>query len=277
AEDRNKGYGFDLSYQRDTSRIVSSESVTFIKDFFSERYSQLRPDFVCCRHVLEHLQDPVGFLQTVRAAAGSQQELVFYFEVPNVLFSLRDMGIWDFIYEHCSYFSTGSLLAAFGRAGFDVLDVYGDFSDQFLGLEARVSPTANQKERNQGFPESESQAILWDVVETFKTRYSEKIDYWYAWMKDAAEQGNRAAVWGAGSKGVTFVNTIKVPGVVAAVVDMNPHKLGRFVGGTGHRVIGPQSLTRDPVDYIIVTNAAYCDEIATSLRDLEVECRLICA
>lgn len=277
AEDRNKGYGFDLSYQRDTSRTVSSESVTFIKDFYSERYAQLRPDFVCCRHVLEHIQDPIPFLQTVGAAAGSKPELVFYFEVPNVLFSLRDMGIWDFIYEHCSYFSNSSLFAAFRNAGFDVLDVYADFGNQFLGLEARVSPTANRGERNQRFPESESQAILWEVVETFKRRYTEKIAYWYAWMNDAAEQGNRAAIWGAGSKGVTFVNTIKVQGVVATLVDVNPHKQGRFVGGTGHTVIGPQSFARDPADYVVVMNSLYRDEIAACLRDLDIESPLVCA
>jgi hypothetical protein len=44
---------------------------------------------------------------------------MFYLEVPNGLFTLRDLGIWDLIYEHCQYFTAASFVAvveAFGTA-----------------------------------------------------------------------------------------------------------------------------------------------------------------
>ncbi len=39
---------------------------------------------------------------------------------PNGLWTLRDLGIWDVIYEHCSYFARPALVRLFERTGFAV-------------------------------------------------------------------------------------------------------------------------------------------------------------
>ena len=39
-----------------------------------------------------------------------------------MLFTLRDLAIWDIIYEHCGYFVPESLASCFDEAGFQVLD-----------------------------------------------------------------------------------------------------------------------------------------------------------
>jgi len=55
----NQGVGFDPSYEN-VGKKISTESakITFIKDFYSERYMDYKCDFICCRHVLEHIQYP---------------------------------------------------------------------------------------------------------------------------------------------------------------------------------------------------------------------------
>jgi len=49
---------------------------------------------------------------------------------------LRDLGIWDLIYEHCSYFTAPSIHRLFREVGLPPREIYTAFGDQFLCVEA---------------------------------------------------------------------------------------------------------------------------------------------
>ncbi|MBI1878027.1 MAG: class I SAM-dependent methyltransferase, partial [Chloroflexi bacterium] len=133
----NHGIGFDPSYVPDLNLEAGTEPITFIQDFYSERYANYKADLICCRHVLEHISSPRDFLSSVRYSMGNRFGSVVFFEVPNVLFTLRDLGIWDLIYEHYSYFSPNSLSQLFAGCGFDICDLTETYQGQFLSIEAR--------------------------------------------------------------------------------------------------------------------------------------------
>ena len=54
--------------------------------------------------------------------------------------------------------------------------------------------------------------------------------------------GIKPVVWGAGSKGVTFLNVLKSDGAIDYLVDINPYKQGLYVPGTGQQVVSPDML-----------------------------------
>jgi hypothetical protein len=62
------------------------------------------------------------------------------FELPDVRIVLEETRFWDIYYEHCSYFSAGSLARLFREAHFDVVDLWRAYDDQYLLLMAK--PTA---------------------------------------------------------------------------------------------------------------------------------------
>src|SRR5688572_11226652 len=142
-EGGNRGIGFDPSYEGTRIQSPAAERITYVADFYGEKYTGHHGDLICCRHVLEHIPDPVGFLQMVRRTIGDRHSAVVYFEVPNVRFILEQLSIWDIIYEHCNYFSRESLAALFRRCGFEVLNLQETYGSQFLSLEARLSSNAN--------------------------------------------------------------------------------------------------------------------------------------
>lgn len=269
----NRGYGFDRSYEIDRSNRVSSERVTYSSDYYSERHTHLNPDFVCCRHVLEHIPEPVEFLKEIRKAVGADRRPVMYFEVPNLGYSIQDMGIWDFIYEHCSYFDASSLQGCFINAGFEILDSYTDFGNQFLCIEAIP------REIDAAHAPSEAQDItdLIQIIETFTANYNAKIENWNAWIAKLKQDNKTAAIWGAGSKGITFLNTIDVKDTVRGLVDLNPNKQGLFAGGTGHEIVAPERLRDQPPDYIVIMNSVYREEITALLSDMNLKCEIVCA
>ena len=89
----NRGVGFDSSYENVGETISPDSDITFIKDFYSERYLNYKSDFICCRQVLEHIQNPCDFLTDLRKMIGN--DTIVFFEVPNVDYTLKDHGIWD--------------------------------------------------------------------------------------------------------------------------------------------------------------------------------------
>ena len=263
----NRGVGFDPSLVHKQTLNASAENITFIKDFYSERYSNYKADFICCRHVLEHIQSPRDFLINLNNAIGTRLNTVIFFEVPNVLFILRDLSIFDIIYEHCSYFSSQSLFRVFTSCGFTVINVTESFEGQFLCIEA-IS-----EERLENFP-IESQDGLDKIkryVIEFATNYQSKVNEWKHKLEQIKYSGKRTVVWGAGSKGVTFLNTLRVQDQIEYVVDMNPRKQGMYIAGTGQRIVLPEFLRDYQPDNIIVMNPIYNFEIKNLIEKISVK------
>ncbi|MCG6863260.1 MAG: class I SAM-dependent methyltransferase [Chromatiaceae bacterium] len=256
----NRGIGFDPSHVPGRSEAVGGADLTFVQDYYSETYGDLKADLVCCRHALEHMANPGSFLSRVRRAIGKDSTAVF-FEVPNALFTLRDLGIWDIIYEHCGYFCAGSLRAVFRRNGFSVKRIQSEFGGQFLALHA--SPGGCEDE-----VEAAAAPDLAQLVRGFAAHYRSKVETWRGTLRRLRADGRRTVLWGAGSKGVSFVNALAVSEEIGLLVDLNPHKDGRFVPGTGHRVRTPGYLADYRPDTVLVMNPLYEEEIRRDLQDM---------
>ncbi|MCH8271549.1 MAG: SAM-dependent methyltransferase, partial [Planctomycetes bacterium] len=72
----------------------------------------------------------------------------------------------------------------------------------------------------------------------------------------------------SGSKGVAFLTTLGVTDEIDCVVDINPHREGTFMAGTGHEIVSPESLADHGVDNVIVMNPIYVDEIRGTLSEM---------
>ena len=107
----------------------------FVKDFYGPT-TAVPADVVVCRHVIEHVPEPLELLRTVRAGVGESGETRVFFETPCVEWILHNRVPWDFFYEHCSLFTAASLSLALERAGFAVTDVRHVFGGQYLWAEA---------------------------------------------------------------------------------------------------------------------------------------------
>lgn len=280
AAGENRGFGFDPAYIPEQDHAASDGRVEIVQDFYSEKYSNRSADFVCCRHTLEHIPTPVQMLQTVRRATTSEtdgnKDAVVFFEVPNALYTVRDLGIWDLIYEHCSYFTPQSLAHAFSLAGFAVQSVEPTFGGQFLCIEALL---ADENVEAAAIAEERTAAIarLTEGVRQFGNAYRNKARHMSQTLARLQAGKKKVVVWGAGSKGVTFQNVLDTNAFIEYVVDVNPRKHGMYVAGTGQRIVSPAFLREYSPDAVVIMNPIYRDEIADSLRDLNVDAEIILA
>jgi hypothetical protein len=268
----NRGVGFDPSYRSKEMDEVPAQDITFIRAFYSERYASYKADLICARHVLEHIEHPRAFLDSIRSAIGSSLRTAVYFEVPNVLFTLRDLGIWDLIYEHRSYFSSCSLRQLFASTGFDVCHLNDAYDGQFIGVDGWPGhgscEALNDHERQL--------EQLSGLVKTFVSAYENKLSSCRSMLERMASAGRRTVIWGGGSKGVTFLNMLKIEDLITYVVDINHRKQGMYVAGTGQEIVSPGFLRQYRPDAILIMNPIYHGEIRDQLRELELQVELIC-
>lgn len=266
----NRGVGFDPSYQGERITHPAAGRVTYIQDFYGEKYTHHPGDLICCRHVFEHIDDPVGFLSMVRRTLGDRPEAIVYFEVPNARFILERLSVWDIIYEHCNYFSRESLATVFQREGFEVLRVAETYGGQFLGLEARLAPPAAPAAGRPDLTE------LTRAVAGFSEQMQARQAAWQARFADYRAKGKCVVVWGGGAKAVSFLNGLDLAGdEVRCVVDINPHKQGKFVPGTGQPIVAPESLKELQPEVAVLMNPIYRQEVAAELEKMGLTVELI--
>ena len=74
-------------------------------------------------------------------------------------------------------------------------------------------------------------------VQDFATQVPRRIAEWRTRLESYREKGFKTVVWGAGSKGVTFLSTLNVPGAVEYVVDINPYMSAHYMAKTGLEIV----------------------------------------
>lgn len=270
----NRGIGFDPSYMPTSGESGDNGSIEFIRDIFSERYAGVAADLVCSRHVMEHIHNPVAFTRMLREnILGRSGSVVFYIEVPNARFVVGKLSIWDIIYEHCSYFSSSSLKYLFDRCGFDILDISESYGSQFLSIEATPRRSSKPIESST----VEDLDALSANAERLAQEYQSRVAIWKRRLNRFKADGRRIALWGAGSKGVTFLNTLKLERDAIQVVDINPRKIGKLIPGTGQAIRSPDSLQKWGPDIVVVMNRIYGDEIDKALEDLGIRAEILYA
>jgi hypothetical protein len=182
---------------------------------------------------------------------------------------LREGAFWDVYYEHCSYFSPGSLARLFRREGFVVDDVRLGFDDQYILLEARIAPDGIVA-ATPTLPAEEPVEALVAGAASYEATVNATIASWRTRVASARARG-RVAVWGSGSKCVAFLCETGLARSVDAIVDINPHRHGRYLPVSGLRIDPPETLAALRPDLVVVMNAIYLEEIEESLARMGVD------
>jgi SAM-dependent methyltransferase len=267
----NRGIGIDPAFVPERNPATDGTQVEFVQDFYSDRYADIEADVICCRHTLEHIAPASQFIRLIRKAIGKRTDTLIFFEVPDVMRVLKEGAFWDLYYEHCSYFTTGSLARLFRSAGFKIDDLYLDYDDQYIMLTAYPAdgPTLARLHI-----ESDMQALML-ARNAFRENCSSRINRWRTTLQQWTTAGQKVVLWGSGSKAVAFLTTLKPMDQIEYVVDINPYKQGRYMPGTGQKIVWPAFLQDYRPDVCVIMNPVYHDEIQQSLAEMNLSPSLV--
>jgi len=268
----NQGTGFDEAYVP-SAADEEDERLTFIAEFAWQEHIEEAPDMIYARHVLEHIEKPADFIAVIREVIGEADNTLLFLEMPNAAYMLRELAIWDILYEHCGYYSPQSISCLLTRGGFETPATDAVFGGQFLTAETRPAARASDS----GCVSEDELREMNTQVDAFAGEFSSKIDHWRRRLAGWHDEGKRIAAWGAGTKGVMFLNFLRAGDQIPCIVDINPRKSGMYIVGTGQRIVPPEFLTDFQPEIVILMNAIYRDEIANMLEELGVSAEIVVA
>ncbi|WP_299822198.1 class I SAM-dependent methyltransferase [uncultured Jannaschia sp.] len=264
------GLGIDPGFLLDRFVAADDHAIAFRREYFDPAALDMAPDFVVCRHTLEHVPDVGRFVGDVGAFAARKPGSVSFFETPNVERVLEEGAFWDIYYEHCSYFTLGSHARLFRRQGMAVDHARLAYDGQYI-----LQYSSHGKDSGSVPAGQDDLERLRALAASFPGKVARVRHHWSDFVRQRHADGRRIAIWGGGSKGVSFLTSTDIAGAIAQVVDINPYKQGKYLPGTGHRVSAPDELLQAPPDTVIAMNPVYRNEIAARIAELGLDCELV--
>lgn len=226
-----------------------------------------RPDLVVANNVLAHvpnINDFVGGIKILLSDRGTAT-----FEFPHLL-KLIEFNQFDTMYhEHFSYFSLLTVVKIFAHHGLSVYDVE-EISTHGGSLRIFVAHdgTRAASERVQALIDREL-SLGMDQIETyamFEMRVSAAKRALLSFLIEAKNAGKRIVGYGAAAKGTTLLNYCGVrTDFLDFIVDLNPHKQGRFLPGCHIPIAAPEAILRARPDYMLILPWNIKDEIMSQL------------
>jgi SAM-dependent methyltransferase len=264
----NRGIGYDPSFV--PARQRNEQDIRFVREFFAEDTNEVAPDLLCCKMTLEHIGQTHRFLACVRSVANRKDSVVF-FQVPDVDRILKEGAFWDVYYEHCSYFSATSLKHVFTGTGFAVRRTWTGYDGQYLMI---VTSPAEQRSDVVPGDDADGVAAIIRLCGSFAAAVARSRAAWLSRLRSWAAAGQRTVLWGSGSKAVAFLTTLGVYDEIEHAVDINPYRVGKFLPGTGQRIVAPSFLRAYRPDNVVIMNPVYLREVGQELARRHCEPRV---
>ena len=250
-----------------TPRHRANSNSEVLNETFGLQHLTLDAEGLICRHMLEHVPDVKVFLLLVREWAAHQTGRVVLFELPSAERVIKEAAFWDVYYEHCNYFTPGTLRRAFEQAGLRLLRLDMAYGGQYFLVEA----IANHGSGAMDWPSASNEVLAWH---NFGTRARAAIQRCRIMFDRLADEGGTVVLWQGAAKSVGVLAATGTTSSIDCAVDLSPGRQGRYLPGSGLAVHAPSTLVSLQPRHIVLMNPVYYKEVRAQLDLLGVYGRL---
>jgi hypothetical protein len=209
---------------------------------------------------MEHIANPRELVTATRKILSKRIDGLAFFQVPDFGHILETAAFWDVYYEHCSYFTAGSLRFLFENTGFEVLSIEREYDGQYLTITAK--PNGHRTAPTAGVTDMPAE------INSFAQRAAASRERWERRIRLHTNSGGRVVLWGGGSKAVSFLSAVAVSDVVQYAVDINPYRQSTYLAGSGVSIVAPGFLREYKPGLVVVMNPIYVEEIVGDLHSM---------
>ncbi len=242
----------------EAARRIGIESIeNFFGEAFAREFRRTRrsADLVIANNVLAHVPDINDFVAGLAAILTS--EGVVTIEFPHLM-KLVEQRQFDTIYhEHFSYFSFHTAQQIFASHHLRIWDVeelptHGGSLRLWACLDGASHETTPavvallDRERAAGM-------LQMDYYHGFQRWVDDIKNAFLSFLIDCRRDDKQVAGYGAAAKGNTLINYAGVrPDLIRYVVDVSPHKQGRYLPGSRIPVVDESHIRKSRPDFVVI-------------------------
>jgi len=251
-------YGIDPA--QNIVESIKETDLNVICDFFPSNKIQHQYDVITCFNVVAHIPNPLEFIENCKRLLKPEGTLYIQTSQKNMI----PNGEFDTIYhEHHSFFNINSMNELCKRAGLFLNNVafrpvHGTsylFKIKHTPPDSSVISALINDERELLEPEIYDQFD--DKVRRNKNRLTQLIN----------NSTLPVVGYGAAAKSVVMSNYFQLKHKY--IVDENPLKIGKVIGGVNIPIVSPEVLAEEKCDLLIIVYAwNFYDEIKSKIQKL---------
>jgi SAM-dependent methyltransferase len=226
-------------------------------------------DLVIAINVLAHVPDIYDFLRGIEILLKDEGQVVI--EFPHLTNILRECQFDTIYHEHYSYLSLTALCPIIEKSGLKVIDIeeiptHGGSLRLYLAkIDSNIVETLILKK----ILEKE---LLFDprsyiTRQNFQKSVLSIVENLLSEISNLKKREKLIFGYGAAAKGNTILNLAGInSSQICCIIDKNPFKQGKFLPGTHIPICGPEELSKNPPDAILVLAWNLASEITSQLR-----------
>jgi hypothetical protein len=244
-----------------------AEGIPTLHTFFTRNLAnQLKAegklaDVIIANNVLAHVEDLNGFVAGIACLLKATGVAVL--EMPYLVDLIEKVEFDTIYHQHLCYFSVSSLEKLFLRHDLFLNDIRR-VSIHGGSLRLFVEKTDHQSDvvRELILNEHSNGVDTINYYQSFASRVREIKDELISLLQQLIDKGCRIAGYGAAAKANTLLAFCEIDKkFLQYIVDLNPYKHGRFMGGNQIPIYPISQLDYDQVDYLLILAWNFADEI----------------
>jgi hypothetical protein len=256
------------------AEVAIKKNIPTIIDFFGSVLSSKltinkKPKLMLGNNVLAHVPDINDFVKGFSLLVA--EDGLITFEFPHLVNLIKNNQFDTIYHEHYSYLSVTSILPIFEKHGLKVIDVE-KLATHGGSIRVYVAKTeSNWKvedsvmkvliEEQEFDPRNK---LIWESLQDRALQTKIKL---MAELVKCKQGGISVAAYGAAAKGNTLLNYSGIDSdLIQYVIDLNPHKQGKYLPGSRIPILGTDELIENAPDVLLVLPWNLADEIKVQLN-----------
>jgi hypothetical protein len=250
------------------------KNIPTIIDFFGSALSSKlainkKPKLMLGNNVLAHVPDINDFVKGFSLLVA--EDGLITFEFPHLVNLIKNNQFDTIYHEHYSYLSVTSILPIFEKHGLKVIDV-----EKLVTHGGSLRVYVAKTESNWKVEDSVTKVLIEEqefdprnklIWESLQDRALQTKIELMAELVKCKQEGISVAAYGAAAKGNTLLNYSGVDsGLIQYVIDLNPHKQGKYLPGSRIPILGAEELNENAPDVLLILPWNLADEIKVQLN-----------